>query len=203
MLEETAHWLLTGHDTGLIAPQLQVIVDALTAMHRPNSGLVWIRHPTSSLFCASWPATQPSPTRYSTSCRQVGQLTTSEVFWSKHGALPSRDERLANFQSGASMAKRRITTEEHRKVVTRFIRWNLEKRLRSMNPVTESAFLRAKQTVTVTIDFCNWLAAENGTTVDHVTQAHIDLWQSTGPTTREHITVSSDGPLRPGCNARS
>ena len=30
----------------------------------------------------------------------------------------------------------------------RFIRWSFEKRLRSMSPVTDSAFLRAKQTVT-------------------------------------------------------
>jgi hypothetical protein len=105
----------------------------------------------------------------------------------EHGVLPSRDERLARFQSWAVTAQRRITTEEHRKLVARFIRWNLEKRLRSMSPVTDSAFLRAKQTVTVTIEFCNWLAAEHSTTVEQVTQAHIDLWQSTGPTTREHI----------------
>ncbi|MGY4649802.1 hypothetical protein [Mycobacterium sp. URHB0021] len=56
-----------------------------------------------------------------------------------------------------------------------------------MSPVTDSAFLRAKQTVTVTIEFCNWLAAEHDTTVEQVTQGHIDRWQSTGPTTREHI----------------
>ena len=56
-----------------------------------------------------------------------------------------------------------------------------------MGPVTDSAFQRAKQTVTVTIDFCNWLAAERNTTFERVNQAHIDLWQSTGPTTREHI----------------
>ena len=30
-------------DVGVLAPQLQVIVDALTAMQRPNSGLTWIR----------------------------------------------------------------------------------------------------------------------------------------------------------------
>ena len=72
-------------------------------------------------------------------------------------------------------------------MVARFIRWSLEKRLRSMSPVTDSAFLRAKQTVTVTIDIWNWLAAEHDATVDQLTQAHIDLWQSTGPTTREHI----------------
>jgi integrase len=105
----------------------------------------------------------------------------------EHGALPSRDEKLARFQSWAITAQQRITTEEHRKVLARYIRWGLEKRLRSMNLVTDSAFLRAKQTVTVTIEFCNWLAAEHDTTVEQVTQAHIDLWQSTGPATREHI----------------
>jgi integrase len=31
------------------------------------------------------------------------------------------------------------------------------------------------------------LASEHGTTVERVAQAHIDLWQSSGPTTREHI----------------
>jgi integrase len=105
----------------------------------------------------------------------------------EHGALASRDERLAGFQAWAITAQQRITTEEHRKVLARFIRWSLEKRLRSMNPVTDSAFHRAKQTVTVTIEFCNWLAAEHNTTIDQLTQAHIDLWQATGPTTREHI----------------
>jgi hypothetical protein len=29
----------------------------------------------------------------------------------------------------------------------------------AMSPVTDSAFRQAKQTVTVTIEFCNWLAA--------------------------------------------
>jgi hypothetical protein len=35
----------------------------------------------------------------------------------------------------------------------------------------DSAFLRAKQTVTVTIEFCNWLDAQHNTTADRVTQA--------------------------------
>jgi len=53
--------------------------------------------------------------------------------------------------------------------------------------VTDSAFQRAKQTVTVTIEFCNWLTAEHVTSIGLLTQAHIDLWQSSGPTTRGHI----------------
>ncbi|WP_409429454.1 hypothetical protein [Mycobacterium sp. SMC-11] len=56
-----------------------------------------------------------------------------------------------------------------------------------MTPVTDSAFLRAKQSLTVTIEFCNWLTAEHNTGIDQLTQSHIDLRQSTRPTTREHI----------------
>ena len=41
----TAQRLLANPDTGVIAPQLQLIVDALTEMDRPNSGLTWIRQP--------------------------------------------------------------------------------------------------------------------------------------------------------------
>jgi integrase len=166
-LGATAKRLLTNPDTGVIAPQLQVIVDALTAMGRPNSGLTWIRQPHVD--------------------RVLRELAHHATLTHEVLDQPSRDERLANFEAWAITAQQRITTQEHRKVVARFIRWSLEKRLRSMSPVTDSAFLRAKQTVTVTIDFCNWLAAEHNTIVDQLTQAHIDLWQSTGPTTRGHI----------------
>lgn len=46
-----------------------------------------------------------------------------------------------------------------------------------MNSVPDSAFLRARQTVTVTIDFCNWLAGKHSTIVDQLSQARIDLWR--------------------------
>lgn len=187
VLEETAQWLLSDHDTGLIAPQLQVIVNALTAMHRPNSGLVWIRQPHVQSVLREL-ARHPMLSHEVLDQLPPGRTTNyMRSLLVEHNALPSRDERLARFQTWASTAQKRITTEEHRKILARFVRWGLEKRLRSMNPVTDSAFLRAKQTVTVTIEFCNWLASEHDTTVDRLAQAHIDLWQSTGPTTREHI----------------
>jgi hypothetical protein len=43
LLGATAQRLLTHPDTGVLAPQLQVIVDALAAMKRPNSNLTRIR----------------------------------------------------------------------------------------------------------------------------------------------------------------
>jgi integrase len=179
--------LLTDYDTGLIAPQLQVIVDALTTMHRPNSGLTWIRQPHVQSVLREL-AHHPTLTHEVLDQLPAGRTTNyMRSLLVEHGALPSRGERLARFQTWAVAAQQRITTEEHRKVLARFIRWSLEKRLRLMSPVTDSAFLGAKQTVTVAIEFCNWLANEHDTTFDRVTQAHIDLWQSTGPTTREHI----------------
>ena len=186
-LRETAQRLLTHPDTGVIAPQLQVIVDALAEMDRPNSGLTWIRQGHVQRVLREL-AGHPTPTH-----EVLDQLpparTTDYVrgLLVEHGVLASRDERLARFQSWVVTAQQRITTDEHRKLVARFIRWNLEKRLRSMSLVTDSAFQRAKQTVTVTIDFCNWLTADHGITVEHLTQAHIDLWQATGPSTREHV----------------
>jgi hypothetical protein len=184
VLGATAQRLLTNPDTGVIAPQLQVIVDALTAMHRPNSGLTWIRQPHVDRVLRDL-ARHPTLTHEVIDQLPAGRTTDyMRNLLVEHDALPSRDERLARFQSWAGTAQQRITTEDHRKLVARFIRWSLEKRLRSMSPVTDSAFLRAKQTVTVTIEFCNWLAAEHNTTVEEVTQAHIDLWQSAGPTTR-------------------
>jgi integrase len=178
---------LANPDTGVMAPQLQVIVDALTAMHRPNSGLTWIRQPHVDRVLRDL-ARHPTLTHEVIDQLPAGRTTDyMGNLLVEHDVLPSRDERLARFQSWAVTAQQRITTEDHRKLVARFIRWSLEKRLRSLSPVTDSAFLRAKQTVTVTIEFCNWLAAEHNTSVEQVTQGHIDLWQSTGPTTREHI----------------
>jgi len=188
VLGVTAQRLLTNPDTGIIAPPLQIVVDALTAMHRPNSGLTWIRqaHVQAALRDL---ACHPTITHEALDGLPPGRTTDYvRSLLVEHNALPSRGERLVRFQSWAATALDRITTDDHRKVVTRFLRWNLEKRLLSMSPVTDSAFLRAKQSLTVTIEFCNWLIAEHDTGIDQLTQAHIDLWQSTGPTTREHIT---------------
>ncbi|MDJ0358126.1 hypothetical protein [Paenarthrobacter sp. PH39-S1] len=48
-------------------------------------------------------------------------------------------------------------------------------------------FLRSKQTVTVGIDFCNWLTT-HGATLAELNQPHMDAWQAEGPTTREFVS---------------
>lgn len=52
-----------------------------------------------------------------------------------------------------------------------------------MNEVTHGTFLRAKQQVTVAIELLNWLT-DHGISLRDLTQAHLDVWQAGGPTTR-------------------
>ena len=54
-------------------------------------------------------------------------------------------------------------------------------------PVPAGAFLNAKQTTTVAIGFLDWLAGR-GRRLETATQADLDAWYASGPSTREHVT---------------
>lgn len=56
--------------------------------------------------------------------------------------------------------------------------------MHSMESVSHGTFLRSKQTVTVTIEFLNWLT-DRGISIGHLSQADLDAWQAEGPSTRE------------------
>ncbi|MEV8150942.1 hypothetical protein AB0O52_22695 [Arthrobacter sp. NPDC080073] len=49
--------------------------------------------------------------------------------------------------------------------------------MNQMDEVTQGAFLRAKQSVTVAIEMLDWLT-EHDTELTATTQAHLDRWQS-------------------------
>jgi hypothetical protein len=66
--------------------------------------------------------------------------------------------------------------------------------------VTQAAFLRAKQNVTVAIELLNWLH-DHAITFDVLDQGHVEAWQPTGPSTCGHASESAlpaplDEPLR-------
>jgi len=97
VLRATASRLLTNPDTGAIAPQLQVIVDALAAMARPNSGLTWIRQPHVAHVLREL-ARHPTLTHDVLDQFPPGRTTNyMRSLLVEHDALASRDERLARF----------------------------------------------------------------------------------------------------------
>jgi hypothetical protein len=68
-------------------------------------------------------------------------------------------------------------------VIDRYIRWKHLRRMRELSPITNGTFLRAKQSTTVAIEFCNWLTKREET-LPETTQAHLDTWIAEGPSTR-------------------
>lgn len=175
--------LLTNPSTGLMAPELTPMANALKAMSRPNSGLTWIRQRHVTRFLLDL-ATAPK-----ISHATLDQLPASQTrdyvrgLLVEHGALPRRDETKIRFQRWADHALTRVTDPTMRDVAERYIRWHHLRRMNQSEQVQHGPFLRSKQTVTVAIDLLNWLTAQ-GILLNDLQQAHLDRWVATGPTTR-------------------
>ncbi|MFH5879343.1 hypothetical protein [Arthrobacter sp. NA-172] len=101
----------------------------------------------------------------------------------EHGVLPRHDELHTRYENWSAQALDRVSDPESRDIIRRYIRWHHQRRMNQMDEVTRGTFLRAKQQVTVAIDMLNWLTS-HGTSLAGLTQAHLDLWQAEGPTTR-------------------
>ena len=188
VLGDTVDRLLTSPDTGRIAPPLVLIADALKTMERPNSGLTWIRQNHVNAFLLEL-ARRPMITHDSLDALPPSRtLDYVRGLLVEHHALPRRDELLARYERWAAGAQERVVVDDdHRDVIVRFIRWGILRRMRAMDEVSNGTFLRSKQTVTVAIDFCNWLAERDQTLVD-LNQSQIDRWQAEGSTTREYVS---------------
>jgi hypothetical protein len=104
--------------------------------------------------------------------------------------LPPRDRHLATFRRWIRTKKSTITSAEHQALIERFVRWDVDRKLTQhahQGEVGSAVMLRAKQRVTVAIQFLEWLA-ERGTDLTDCTQHDLDAWLGTGPTTRWHST---------------
>lgn len=152
-------------------------------MKRANSGLTWIQQPHVTAFLQQLAAT---PVITHARLDELPASRTREYVRGllvEHNALPRRDELSARFVVWADQALKRITSQNHRDIMRRYIRWHHQRRMNQMDEVTQGTFLRSKQSVTVAIELLNWLT-DQGTELTEVNQAHLDRWQAEGPTTR-------------------
>lgn len=182
VLAATVDRLLTPEEKAP-SSELQAIATALKSMKRANSGLTWIQQPHVTGFLRQLAA---SPDITHTGLDQLPASPTREYVRGllvEHNVLPRRDELSQRFTSWAGQAIDRVTTQNHRDVIRRYIRWHHQRRMNQMDEVTQGTFLRAKQSVTVAIELLNWLT-EQHTDLATMTQAHLDRWQAEGPTTR-------------------
>lgn len=186
VLSATVDRLLINPDTGVINEELQPFATALKSMKRANSGLTWINQKHVVSFLTDL-ARAPLVTHdvvdslpRSRTREYVRELLVT------HQILPPRDGRLHRYIDWSEEALGRLESSEHRDVVNRYIRWHHLRQMYSMESVSHGTFSRSKQTVTVTIDFLNWLT-DRDVSITDLSQSDLDAWQAGGPSTRGFV----------------
>ena len=178
---------LTNPDTGVMAAELIPVAQALKSMKRSNSGVTWIRQSHVTTFLKDL-AVAPTITHEKLDELPGAERTRDYVrgLLVEHGALPRRDELAVRYHQWATGALERVSSDDHRDVVRRYIRWHHQRRMNQVETVPHGTFLRSKQTVTVTIEFLNWLH-DHGITLEDLRQEHLDAWLADGPSTRRIV----------------
>lgn len=179
--------LFTNPGTGVMAAELIPVAAALKSMKRSNSGVTWIRQRHVTAFLRDL-AIAPTITHERLDDLQGADRTRNYIrnLLVEHGALPRRDEFSIRYDQWATSALERVSSDDHRDVVRRYVRWHHLRRMNQMDSVPHGTFLRSKQTVTVTIEFLNWLH-DHGITLEELRQEHLDAWLAEGPSTRRFV----------------
>jgi hypothetical protein len=175
--------LLTDPVTGSMANELVPLAAALKSMKRANSGMTWVRQKHVTAFLRNLAV---APTITHETFDQLPDSRTREYvrgLLTEYGVLPRRDELRRRYENWAAEAIERTTDPQNRELIRRYVRWHHQRRMNQMDEVTRGTFLRAKQQVTVAIELLNWLT-DHGISLRDLTQAHLDVWQAGGPTTR-------------------
>lgn len=168
------------------------IFDILCKADRPESIITWKRSPKvqallTSLSCGETPLTHEGLDAAAESAkREANHLRALLIH---HGLLPYQDPYLARFETWID-DKLRDLPEEIAKPVSQFATWHHLRRIRSITTPEKSAQApvhSAKQEITETIKFLDWLWETHQRTAATCTQQDIETWLATGPTTRKAI----------------
>ncbi|MFR9802652.1 hypothetical protein ACL02T_10155 [Pseudonocardia sp. RS010] len=190
LLRDMVHDHLAGPD-GQISPALQPMAEALCSMPRANSGVTWMRaNPQVGQLLRGLGTGSIELSHEALDALPAGRTVEYlRALLVTHHALPPRDRRLATFQRWLDDTLARVDHPEHKQLLDRFARWHHLRDLRRQSehgPVEAGPVLRAKQSITVTIEFLGWLD-RRGITLAELSQHEIDSWHAGGPGTREHV----------------
>ena len=182
--------LLAGPDD-VIPAALQPFVDALLGLPQPRIAYVWIRRNAAVQTTLRRLAADEVPLDHATFDRLPGRTTEYlRGLLIEHGCLPGRDRYLAAFENWLPTKLDQIVDPGARRHIEAFARWHLLCQLRDRakrEPIPAGAFLNAKQSTTVAINFLDWLTGR-GRQLETVTQADVDAWYASGPSTRSHAS---------------
>ncbi|WP_434181422.1 hypothetical protein RI685_16445 (plasmid) [Clavibacter michiganensis] len=176
------------------ATQLAVFIESFAVMKRANSGLTWLRKREIQTLLASLQAMtgQLSHEQLDALHGPAKSIEYIRSLFVEHALLPRRDRYLLAFDAWSDGRENRVENPDARLVFRQFIQWGQLRRLHRAaaqgGGVPLGAFLNAKQTTTVAIEFLNVVCADGGSLAD-INQHDIDAWFGSGPGTREHAAV--------------
>ncbi|WP_214467096.1 Fis family transcriptional regulator [Microbacterium flavescens] len=168
--------------TGTIPPSLTPLAAGLKQMERANSGLTWLRQPHVQTFLRTLTCT---PTTHEALDQLPPSATLDYVraLLVEHCALPRRDEYLATFNRWLTGVPDRLLNHDDRDILLRYVRWDHLRKMHQEAPISRGMFLRSKQSITVGVEFLNWLA-ERKVDLQDLSQSDLDDWVAGGKTTR-------------------
>lgn len=178
--------LLRGSDGKAPLP-MQPLVAAIKAMEHPNSGVTWLRNPAVSGLLRRLGTGEVALSHGALDALPASK-TVQHIrgLLVEHGALPHRDEYLAMYERWLHTKLAAVDDPHQRQLVETFATWHHVRNLRSQaqrGAVTANAFLQAKQSTTLAIEFLAWLQGRR-CTIATWTQHDIDAWFGSGPSTR-------------------
>lgn len=120
-----------------------------------------------------------------------------------HGLLPERDAYLARFEHWLQVNFDAIGEAAVRQPVEQFATWHHLRRIRAISATgssTRGPVHAAKQEITETIKFLDWLLQAHGRVASTCNQHDVDEWLIGGPTTRHSIRTFFVWALRARVN---
>ncbi|WP_307848890.1 hypothetical protein [Rhodococcus sp. PvP104] len=172
-------------------PECASLIEALCSVDRPESILTWKR--SSAVHALLVGLLGGSIAFTHQALDDVEHTRATEHLRSiliEHGLLPVRDQYLANFERWIEAKLATLDNSDSRSDLERFTRWHHLRRIRTIaaaGKATNGPVRSAKQEITETAKFLNWLHTEHHRTAATCNQHDVDEYLAGGPTTRHHI----------------
>lgn len=172
---------LLADDTGQPAKGLQPLLDAITSMTEPRSGLLWLRRPAvrqrlRAMAGGSVPISHEGLDQLPAG---QGREFLRELLMAR-GVLPARNKYLLAFDRWVAARLADIDAGD-RQLIRAYVRWRHQRELAARangGQLSTSATARARERTNAAIRLCNWLRGR-GVTFARCTQADIDAWYAT------------------------
>jgi hypothetical protein len=195
-----ARCLLTDHlqqllddGTGQVRTELVPLLESITAMARPRSGLLWLSRPQAPAILTALARGQVPLTHDGLSALSPPKsVTYVRDLLIDCGVLPPIDRFLFSFEAWLPRWLESVPDVEHRKLLHRFATWHVLRKLRiraASGPIGHYRGQAGRDQLRQTARFLTHLA-EHDVTLAQCTQADLDRWAA-------HATSGRRQSLRP------